>query len=685
MTRLDITQPGRDALVASSYLGGAGADAGHALAVDAQGHASVLGSTQSHDFPVTTQAGQERMRPGARGQARFVTRLDTTQAAGAAPIVYSTYLEAQPDGGEGRGGIAMDTDGHVYVLGSAPARDAARTAARGSAGQAPSSVTVLVLDTQAAHPALVAQHPLPGMVSGGAMVIDAQGTLHLTGIAAASTPPHDAPHQREGPGDVLVAQVVLGDDPCALPYPPPDIICPTATLPPTVERYPPPDPTMTPTPTATAMPPNTVFYVDVDATGAATGASWADAFPSLQAGLAAAQRGDELWVAAGTYTPHPSDRTVSFVLPAGVALYGGFAGTETHRDERDWTTHVTTLSGEIGTPGDPSDNSYHVVQASQMTQETVLDGVLITHGNANVGGQEKGAGVYAAHSDLRITNVTFTANQAQYGGGLYAIQSRLTLGNVRFQHNTATYVGGGMRILDASHAVLEQVTFRENHTDEVGGGLASEQSSLTLTDVTLVQNSAGLRGGGLANEQSSPTLTDVIFHANTATNRGGGLYNTASHPTLTDVTFHANTARYGGGLYNTASRPTLTDVTFHANTATDRGGGLSNTTASHAVLEQVTFQENHAERVGGGMSNEASHPTLTDVTFQGNTATNDGGGVFNERSHPLLTDVTFVGNTAVHGGGLYNDQSGPTLTDVTFRANTATDRGGGSATSPVGR
>ncbi len=46
--------------------------------------------------------------------------------------------------------------------------------------------------------------------------------------------------------------------------------------------------------------PDGIIYVDVEAGGAGTGASWVDAYPDLQTALAASASGDQIWVAAGT-------------------------------------------------------------------------------------------------------------------------------------------------------------------------------------------------------------------------------------------------------------------------------------------------------------------------------------------------------------------------------------------------
>ncbi len=46
-----------------------------------------------------------------------------------------------------------------------------------------------------------------------------------------------------------------------------------------------------------------ILYVDSDASGRKDGSSWADAFDSLTAALAAAAPGDQIWVASGVYKP----------------------------------------------------------------------------------------------------------------------------------------------------------------------------------------------------------------------------------------------------------------------------------------------------------------------------------------------------------------------------------------------
>ena len=133
-----------------------------------------------------------------------------------------------------------------------------------------------------------------------------------------------------------------------------------------------------------------VIYIDNSATGAGDGTSWEDAYTDLQDGLTLSVTGDEIWVAAGTYTPHLSDRSVSFQMVDGVNMYGGFAGSETAVDQRVAMANTTVLSGDLN--GDDvgftnnDENSQTVVTGADAT----LDRFTITGGNANGSGGNSG-------------------------------------------------------------------------------------------------------------------------------------------------------------------------------------------------------------------------------------------------------------------------------------------------------
>jgi hypothetical protein len=409
--------------------------------------------------------------------------------------------------------------------------------------------------------------------------------------------------------------------------------------------------------------------------------SWADAC-DLQSALTSALSGDEIWAAAGTYKPtSDTDRTVSFVLKNGVEIYGGFAGTETARSQRDPATNVTILSGDIDnddsqmpvitdltTVTGNTTNSYSVVTGAT---GATLDGFTITAGYANGAyPSDSGAGMNNWYSSPTLTNIAFSGNAALYaGGGMFNYSGNPTLTNVTFNGNSASgdinSYGGGMYNNGSSSPTLTNVTFSGNSA-RAGGGMHNKSSSNpTLTNVTFSGNSSDGFGGGMLNESSNPTLIDVAFNGNSATNFGGGMSNLNSSPALTNVTFSGNSAgSYGGGMYNAPnSNPMLTNVTFNGNSAWN-GGGIANNDSGSPALTNVTFSGNSATNGGGMFNGNNSSSTLTNVTFSGNIATTYGGAMANFGSNPTLTNVTFNGNSASDTGGIFNSSSTPMLKNV---------------------
>ncbi len=403
-----------------------------------------------------------------------------------------------------------------------------------------------------------------------------------------------------------------------------------------------------------------IIHVNAGAAGGGDGLSWSDAFEHLQDALALAQSctlgAVSIWVAGGSYYPDrgaaqtPGDRTATFQLLNNVAVYGGFAGTETASfdlDQRDFDANETILSGNIDQSATNDNNSYTVVTASGTNASAILDGFIITAGNASENVMDstgRGGGMYNQSSSPSLSNITFSGNTASDGGGMYNFVSSPNLSNITFSGNTASGDGGGGMCNETSSPSLSNVTFSGNTASGDGGG------------------------GGMYNfNNSSPSLVNVTFSGNTASDGvGGGMYNFSnSSPSLVNVTFSGNHASsgfnfsgFGGGMFNfNNSSPNLFNVTFSGNTADLDGCGMYNFDSSSPSLVNVTFSGNNAGGDGGGMSNGNSSPSLVNVTFSGNTASGGfGGGMHNfSNSSPSLVNTLLAGNTAPFGP----DVSGP--------------------------
>ncbi len=313
---------------------------------------------------------------------------------------------------------------------------------------------------------------------------------------------------------------------------------------------------------------STVLYVNHAASGAThNGLSWETAYLTLQDALVVATAGQEIWVAAGTYYPDEgsgstnNSSSASFALKNGVALYGGFDGTEVALDERDWFSNHTILSGDLtqNDPGKNSDNisldpetmvapnAYHVVTAVTIDDSALLDGFIITGGKADGGytapcGLNCGGGINLVTSTPQLRNLTLSGNFASnYGAALTAIDSTLSLEDSLLQGNRSANSGGAL-YLHKSGGHLIDVVISGNSTYTRGGALYAFQVSapLTLTNMTFNGNRATFSGGAIYSVQSTMLLENTIVWGNGANaaaevSNGSGAVTIFDHSLIKDA------------------------------------------------------------------------------------------------------------------------------------------------------
>lgn len=285
-----------------------------------------------------------------------------------------------------------------------------------------------------------------------------------------------------------------------------------------------------------------VRFVDADAIGAGNGTTWTDAYDDLQDALTIAASGDQIWVAAGTYTPDDAggDPNATFQLKSGVALFGGFVGHETVRENRNPSLNKTILSGDLNNNDGPDfsntqDNSFHVVTGSGTDGSAVLDGFTVTGGYADGG------------------------NDDNRGGGMFTARGSPTVRRCVFVANWSGFDGGGMYNVDLSEPHVTDCLFMDNVTDRGGGMFNRSGSDTHLVRCRFLGNEGRRCGGGMFNENSGPDVMDCVFARNVTDpvigdSRGGAIYYRGGSSELANCTFAWNVANQrGGAIYLTNS------------------------------------------------------------------------------------------------------------------------------------
>ncbi len=290
-----------------------------------------------------------------------------------------------------------------------------------------------------------------------------------------------------------------------------------------------------------------IIFVKKNSNG--DGSSWQQSYGHLSTALENARYGTQVWVAAGSYNPTAgADRDISFVIPSGVKVIGGFNGVETNLEERQPERYPTTLSGEIGQTGF-ADNSYHIVRFENADNSTLLDGFTITGGNANGEGtgntnNSKGGGIYnnghSGASNPMIRNCRFVKNFGRDGGAVYNNglngECSPVFENCIFSENEAGMDGGAIfndsRGSGQCNPVFMHCIFKRN-MGTYGGAICQATDdtacALILENCTFVENVAYLRGGAIfsiaGSENCFVKIGGSVFEANFPDEQGRAFTN----------------------------------------------------------------------------------------------------------------------------------------------------------------
>jgi len=374
-----------------------------------------------------------------------------------------------------------------------------------------------------------------------------------------------------------------------------------------------------------------VIYVNASVSGGLNnGSSWTDAYTSLQTAMNSAFSSQQIWVAAGTYKPtSTTDRTISFVMKEGVAVYGGFAGTETQLTDRAPSVNVTILSGEIGAAG-TTDNSYHVVQGpaySSNTTTSILDGFTITAGYSNA----NGGGIYIYSNNTMQT---------------------VTISNCRITSNYASTSGGGVYVYISNASALLNCVVSGNTAYLNGGGIYTDNSNMAIVNLSIYGNTASNTtaanyggGGGMYLYYGAPVINNTIITGNAVTNVSG--YNNGGK----QFYYYGNT---GGSINYSCYSWANGDV---------NGGNTNFTLGSTNMITNPGF----VNAAGGNFALYSTSPCIDAGDNTKNSLTTDiRGGIYGRKL--LGTDHTQAGTIDI---GAYEFYSGTDPVSPTIYVNYA--------------
>ena len=383
-----------------------------------------------------------------------------------------------------------------------------------------------------------------------------------------------------------------------------------------------------------------LFYVDAFASGANNGSSWADALTNLSDALdSAAQFGDTVFVAAGTYYPGNTNQSYSvnntFSIKDGVKIFGGFSGTETLISERLVGQNETILSGDFNdddqavgfNESSRSENAYNVITPGK---NVTIDGFTIKDGNAVLTtdpSKRTGAAIVRIHQSsnggdtLMVKNCIIKNNVAwAQAGGIYCDfqpgaaneNCALIIENCEFYNNVST-VGAAVSIanrsLGTTNLVQENCLYHSNRIEDF------ETSRLGLSGSAMFLFS--ITDGGVLNS----TFTNLTIAQNVSNGTGAGIpapiaYRVNSTNAVLNLDVRNSIIKEANnessfGLQSNGSSQKMDDLTIRNTRITETS--FSNESKNPSSNNLTSAQPIFADMLGGDYSLTDANSNLIDA------------------------------------------------------------------------
>ena len=406
-----------------------------------------------------------------------------------------------------------------------------------------------------------------------------------------------------------------------------------------------------------------IRYVKPTASGMMDGTSWADAM-TLQAALDGYMSGDTLYLIGGDYTPTAKDsegaavadaRDATYVLPNGVALYGGFAGTETGADAAAvlaaretpliHSTYATTIEGDIGTmrtatEANNGDNIKRLLYLGAGGTAT-LDGLTVARAfNSASGAAADGGGLRAeSGSSVTLRNCRFIGHRSHDGGAIVvksttASPATLMVTDCDFEDNEAN-TGGALRIEAGGRLNATGSRFERNRSilNFAGGGaiIGVGDATLTVTNGTFERNRSAHNGGAIyVDAGGTLTTTGSTFRENSSGETGYSKSGSA-------IYFHSSTANPSTG--------TIARCSFFENSGygSNAGGTVYGNEDCRLYVSNSVFANNII--TWGPAVTSFGDGTFINNTVYNNQDRSNGGAV---RLHKILS-TWVVANNIIYG------------------------------------